>query len=140
MSTSHEDFQREATTRGPSDRSFGWVFTLVFLFFGLWPIHHGKPIRPLVLALGGALLLVTLIRPSLLHRPNQIWTKCGILLGKLVNPIIAAVLFYLVFTPMAVILRWMGKDLLALAYDPDIKSYWSQRNSSTVKSSMADQF
>jgi hypothetical protein len=140
MSTSHEDFQREATTRGPSDRSFGWVFTLVFLFFGLWPIRHGKPIRPLCLALSGTLLLVTLIWPSLFHRPNQIWTKCGILLGKLVNPIIAAVLFYLVFTPMALILRWMGKDLLALAYDPDITSYWSQRNSSTGKSSMTDQF
>ena len=126
--------------RSPSDRSFGWVFTLVFLFFGLWPMRHGHPIRPVYLALSGGLLLVTLIRPSLLHKPNQIWNEFGILLGRLVNPIAAALVFYLVFSPLAMILRWVGKDLLALSYDPNAKSYWSVRGSTRNESSMTDQF
>jgi hypothetical protein len=140
MSTTHEDFARKIQARGPSDRSFGWLFTAVFLFFGLWPLYHGNACRPWCLALSGAFLLITLVRPSLLNGPNRIWTRCGVLLGRLVNPIITGLLFYLVFTPLAVILRWRGKDLLALSLDPAATSYWIPRHPSGNESSMTDQF
>jgi hypothetical protein len=140
MRTAHEDFGREIHGPGPSDRNFGFVFTAAFLFFGLWPLRHGNPIRLWCLALSAAVLLVTLIRPTLLHVPNRIWTRLGILLGKVMNPIVTGLLFYLVFTPGAVVLRWMGKDLLCLANDPAAKTYWIPRNAAEETSDMTNQF
>ena len=140
MSTTHEDFGREVHGRGPSDRNFGFVFTAAFLFFGLWPLRHGKPMRIWCLALSVAIFLVTLIRPSLFHLANRIWTKVGILLGKVVNPIVTGLLFFLVFTPCAAVLRWMGKDLLRVKSDPEAKSYWIQRNAADDLSNMSNQF
>ena len=140
MSTTHENFTRQVDHRGPSDRNFGVVFTLALSVLGVWPLRHGKPVRPLYLALAGAILLVTLIRPSLLHAANRVWTRLGILLGKIVNPLVTGLLFYLVFTPVAAILRWTGKDLLGLSMDRDAKSYWVPKNQPHGASSMADQF
>lgn len=140
MSNTHEDFGREVHGSGPSDRNFGLVFTAAFLFFGLWPLRHRMPIRPWCLALSGAILLVTLIRPSLLHSANRVWTKLGILLGKVVNPIVTGLLFYLVFTPVAIILRTIGKDALRLKSDPEAKTYWIQRTAADEGSDMSNQF
>jgi hypothetical protein len=140
LSTIHEDLRRQLHGRGPSDRNFGFVFTAALLFFGLWPLRHGKPIRHWCLALSGVFLLVTLVRPSLLHLLNRAWTKLGILLGRAVNPIVTGLLFFIVFTPVAAILRWMGKDLLHLSIDRDAKSYWIQRDASADASDMANQF
>jgi hypothetical protein len=140
MHATHEDFGREVAHRGPTDRNFGWVFTIAFLFFGLWPLHHKQPVRPVFLAISGALLLVTVVRPSLLHPANSIWTRLGILLGKVVSPVFTALLFYLVFSPVAVILRWMGKDLLHLAPNPEAPTYWLPRNPPQGDSGMANQF
>jgi hypothetical protein len=136
----HEDFGRELAHRGPSDRNFGWVFTLAFLFFGLWPLHHRQPIRPVFLILSGGFLLVTLLRPKLLHPANRLWTQLGILLGKVISPVFTGLLFYVVFTPAALILRWMGKDLLNLAPDPNAPTYWIARSPSQDDSGMVNQF
>lgn len=140
MSAIHEDYGRDVHGRGPSDRNFGGVFTAAFLFFGLWPLRHHGPVRVWCLALSGAFLLITLIRPSLLHTPNRVWTKCGILLGRIVNPIVTGLLFYLVFTPIAVMLRWMGKDLLRLAKSRNGQTYWIQRDGAGELSDMKNQF
>ena len=140
MSTTHEDLSRRVHGSGPSDRNFGFVFTAAFLFFGLWPLRHGKPIRFWCLALSALFLLVTLIRPSLLHVLNLAWTKIGLLLGKVVNPIVTALLFFIVFTPVAAILRWMGKDLLRIKIDRDARTYWIKRDNSAEAPDMANQF
>lgn len=140
MANTHEDFSREAHGNGPSDRNFGLVFTVAFAFFGLWPLRHHMPIRPWLLVLSGVTLSTTVIRPSLLHPANRIWTMLGLLLGKVVNPIVMALLFYLVFTPGAIILRLMGKDPLMLASQPEADSYWIPRTSADEISSMSNQF
>jgi len=140
MSATPEDYEREIHGRGPSDRNFGWVFTAGFLFLGLWPLRHRGPVRLWCLALSGAFLLVTLARPTLLHAPNRLWTKFGILLGRVVNPVVTGLLFYLVFTPTAGVLRWMGKDLLRLARDQNAPTYWIQRNAAEDLSDMRNQF
>jgi len=87
MSSTHEDFKREIHGRGPSDRNFGFVFTAVFLFLALWPLRHGRPVRFWALALSVAFFSVTVVRPSWLHAANRVWTQCGILIGKVVNPV-----------------------------------------------------
>jgi Saxitoxin biosynthesis operon protein SxtJ len=140
MNVTHEDFSREIRSNGPSDRTFGLVLAAAFLFFGLWPLRHGQPIRIWCLALSGPVLLVALAWPALLHSLNLLWTRIGKLLGKVVNPVVTGLLFYLVFTPGAMILRWMGRDLLDLSLDPGAKTYWIQRTTSEGSSGMKNQF
>jgi hypothetical protein len=127
MSQTHEDFGRDVLRKGPSDRAFGLVFFGVFLVFGVSPLLHGKPIRIWCLALSGVIFLVTVSWPSLLHSLNLRWSKLGQLLGEVVNPVVTAVLFYLVFTPAAMLLRWMGRDGLGISLDPGAETYWIQR-------------
>jgi saxitoxin biosynthesis operon SxtJ-like protein len=140
MNATHENFRRELRNNGPSDRTFGLVFSAAVLFFGLWPLRHGKPIRIQCLALSGAVLLVALIWPSLLDRLNRAWTKAGKMLGKVVNPVVAGLLFYLVFTPCAIILRWMGRDLLEISSDSNAETYWIQRSAAANSCGMKNQF
>jgi len=140
MSTTHEDYKRQVHSAGPSDKSFGWVFTAAFLLFGLLPLRHHQPVRPALLVLSGLCLLTTLIRPTLLHGANVVWTRLGLILGKIANPIVTGLLFYIVFTPAAIMLRWMGKDLLQLASDPKAETYWIPRKETPAGSNMIDQF
>jgi hypothetical protein len=140
MGATHEDFGREVNRRGPSNRNFGLVFTAAFLLYGLWPLRHGRPIRPWGLALSAAVLALAFLRPSLLAVPNRLWTQCGLLMGKVVNPIVIALLFYLVFTPAAFLMRWMGKDVLSLALDRNAKSYWIPCTAPEQRSDMTNQF
>jgi len=136
----HEDFSRDVHGQGPSDRNFGWVFTAVFLLIGSLPRLHGRPIRPIWLALSGVVLLVTLFRPAILHPANLAWTGLGRLLGKVMNPVATGLLFFTVFTPVAMILRWRKKDPLTLARDPNAESYWITRSSEEEAGSMINQF
>ena len=139
MSATHEDFGREVRRPGPSDRNFGLVISIALLVIGVVPLRRGHPVRVWSLLLGAVVLILTALRPALLHRANLIWTKIGLLLGKVLNPVVTALLFFLVFTPAATILRWMAKDLLGLRFDPTSESYWTQRVSGT-SSGMVDQF
>ena len=127
------------TGRRPPDRNFGLVFAAAFLLAGLWPLRHGQRTQLWFVALSAALLLTALFRPSLLAFPNLIWTRCGVLMGKIVNPIVLAILFFLVITPVALTIRFMRKDLLHLAFDQDAETYWIVR-SHGESSGMVDQF
>jgi hypothetical protein len=137
----HEDFTREAHRRGPSDRNFAAVFSVFFLLMGVWPFVRGRgPIRPAWLVASLVFLLICWLKPSLLKPANWVWTRIGLLLGKVVNPIVTGLLFYLFFTPVAVILRMMGKDLLEIARDDKAESYWITRGSEVAESEMSNQF
>lgn len=136
----HEDFSSRVHGRGPSERNFGVVFCAFFLFLALGPLLRHRPVRPVWLAASAAVLLIALIRPSLLRPANRLWMRIGLLLGKVVNPIVTGLLFYLVFTPAAVVLRWMGKDLLALSRQEDADSYWIRRSPTADATEMINQF
>jgi hypothetical protein len=140
MSGTHEDFGREVRRSGPSDRNFGLVISAALAAIGFLPMRHHHPVRWWALVAAICLVLITAIKPSLLHSANLIWMRAGFVLGKVVNPIVIALLFFLVFTPAAMILRWMKKDLLGLRINPDADTYWVSRAQSTAASSMADQF
>ena len=123
----HENFSREDSTRGSSDRSFGLVFSGFFALVALLPLLRGRPFRPWALAVSGAFLLVTLIRPRLLHPLNRLWTRLAVLISKVTNPIMTGLMFYVLFTPVAWVLRLMGKDLLRLKAEPAAKTFWIPR-------------
>ena len=79
------------------------------------------------LAVAGAFLLVALLLPAFLRPLNKAWTLLGLLLGRIVNPVVTAILFYFVFTPAGLVSRLLGKDPLLLKFAPRADTYWIAR-------------
>lgn len=142
MAMAHEDYHsREEEIEGSSNRSFGLVFAGFFLLLGLFPLWKGGQVRTWALGLSGLFLVLALALPGVLAPLNKLWTKLGLLLAKITNPIITAILFFLVFTPFAIGIRLLGKDLLRLKRSKEIKSYWLERTPpGPAPDSMANQF
>jgi len=137
----HEDFARRDEGRGSSDRSFGLVFAVFLSAIGLLPLRQHQPPRVWALAAGAAFLAVAVLRPAWLAPLNRVWTKLGLLLGRIVAPVVGALLFYLVVTPTALLLRFVGKDPLRLALDNAAPSYWIERQPpGPAPQSMGNQF
>ena len=105
----------------PSDRKFGWTFTVIFLLIGA--ISH-----PWALAVAAALGAITLTRAHWLSPAKRAWMKFGELLNRIVSPVVMAVIFFAVFMPVALIMRALGRDAMARAYEPAAPTYWKRRD------------
>ena len=112
----------------PSDRKFGLTFGVVFAVIALVPPLFGGHFRWWILAIGIAFSALALLAPRILSVPNRLWLRLGLLLHKVVNPLVLGAMFLLVVTPIAVVMRLLGKKLLNRTYDPTAKSYWIERN------------
>ena len=123
----HESLEARHEPGGSTDRGFGLVMAAFFAVVALLPLRAGHPVRLWALGAAACLLTVALAKPSLLHVPNAIWRRLGLLLGKVANPIVLSLMFFLVFTPAALCLRLAGKDLLRLKKPGDGTSYWIPR-------------
>ena len=120
-----------------SNRSFGIVFFIVFLLIASYPLTYGGEIRIWSLIISIIFLILGLLNSKILAPLNKIWFKFGILLGKIVSPLIMGIIFFLVVTPIGFIMRLLGKDVLNLKYNKN-KSYWIEKNG--PKSKMKNQF
>ena len=120
-----------------SNRSFGIVFFVVFLFIVLYPITYKGDIRVWSLTISFIFIILGLLNSKILTPLNKLWFKFGIFLGKIVSPWIMGVIFFFVVTPVGLIMRMLGKDVLNLKKNKD-KSYWI--NKSGPKSKMKNQF
>jgi hypothetical protein len=124
-----------------SDRSFGLVFAA---FFAVWTLHNwwrGGRGWPIELAIAAVFLVAALLRPKLLQWPNWAWSKLGLLLGAIVTPIVMALLFFLVITPIGLLMRLTGKDPLRLRGPRRADSYWIVREPPGPNGeSMSEQF
>jgi hypothetical protein len=137
----HEDFARGAEIKLSSDRTFGLVWTAFLILYGLAPLRHARAIRPWPLAIACGLLFVSVFCSSLLHRPNLLWAKVGLLLNRIVNPIVMGLMFYGCFVPVALVHRIRKKDPLRLARDRDADTYWIDRERpGSDSSSMTHQY
>jgi hypothetical protein len=123
----HESFERSDEVHGSSDRSFGVVFAVVFSVIGLLPLAFGSGVRVWALVLGTAFLLMALAIPRSLAPLNRLWLRFGLLLHRIVSPIVLGIMFYGVITPTGAIMRAFGKDLLRLKLDKSSPSYWVDR-------------
>ena len=121
------EYTQHSSVKIGSEKSFGIVFGLVFGIIAVWPLFVGDSIRFWSLAVAGAFLLVTFIRPVLLRPLNKLWFQFGIVLGKIMTPIVMSVLFLTTVTPIALIMRIFGKDPLKLKLDSKAKTYWIER-------------
>jgi predicted membrane metal-binding protein len=110
-----------------SDRSFGLVFAAVFALVACWPLVHVETPRWWALGVAVVIAAIALIQPKLLHYLNVAWLALGHLMHSVVSPLVMVTIFLLCVTPIGWIMRWRGKDLLALKRRPDLKSYWIDR-------------
>ena len=111
----------------PSNRNFGIVFSIVFLIISLWPLLSQNDIRIWSLIISGIFLVLGLINSKLLLPLNKIWFKFGILLGNFIAPIVMGLIFFIILTPISLLLRILGKDLLKTKFLKN-SSYWIHRD------------
>ena len=114
---------------GPSDRSFGLVFTGVFGVIGLLPLWRGAPPRWWALAAAGTIALLAVTWPRALAPANRVWLQLGLVLHRIVNPLVMGLVFYLVVTPFGWLMRRRDSQLTArLRPDERAASYWIPRD------------
>ena len=110
-----------------SNRSFGILFFLVFLGFGLWPLTKEMGPNIYLIIISVVFLVLGLLNSKLLSPLNEIWIKFGEILGRIIAPLIMALVYFLILTPISLLVRAFGKDLLGLKYLKQQNSYWIKR-------------
>jgi len=108
----------------PSPKSFGIVFSIVFLIVSLYPLINSEGIRAWALVVSAVFLLLVFVAPNALSLPNKLWFKFGILLGSMIAPIVMALVYFVTVLPTGLVMRLLGKDLLKQKLDKNAKSYW----------------
>ena len=125
----HEDFHRTGDEAEPasSNRNFGLVFAG---FFGVLALHGwyvGRSSTPWLVGAAVILAGIALVAPRILAWPNWLWQKLALALHAVVSPVVLAIMFFAVLTPMAAIMRLAGKDPMRRRRDPTAPSYWITR-------------
>ena len=120
-----------------SNKSFGIVFSIFFLLISVYPLLNNDPIYYWSLFVSFIFLVLGLMNSKILSPLNLLWFKFGILLGKIVSPVVMGIIFFVVVTPISILLKIYGKDVLNLKFNNN-KSYWIEKNG--PKSNMKKQF
>tara|TARA_B100000161_G_scaffold11977_1_gene7395 strand:+ start:83 stop:469 length:387 start_codon:yes stop_codon:yes gene_type:complete len=121
-----------------SNRSFGIVFFIVFLLIAIYPLINQGEIRIWSLIISFLFLFFGLLNSKILTPLNKLWFRFGLFLGKIISPIIMGVIFFLVVTPIGLLMRFFGKDVLNLKLNKKKSSYWIEKVG--PKSKMKNQF
>ena len=120
-----------------SNRSFGIVFFIVFILIAFYPLINQGEIRIWSVLISLLFLILGIINSKILTPLNKVWFKFGIFLGKIISPIVMGLIFFLVVTPIAFLMRILKKDLLNLKFSKN-NSYWIEKTD--PKSTMKNQF
>jgi len=109
-----------------SNRSFGIIFFIVFLLISVWPIIDGQTLRVWSLIISLLFLFLGILNSKILTPLNLAWIKLGEILGRFIAPIVMAVIYFLILTPIGLFMRIIGKDLLNIKFSQN-SSYWIKR-------------
>ena len=120
-----------------SNRSFGIVFFIVFLLIAIYPLINSGELRLWSLIISIFFLVLGLINSKILNPLNKLWFKFGVFLGKIISPLVMGIIFFLVVTPIGLIMRLLNKDLLKLNFNKT-NTYWIEKTE--PKSKMKNQF
>ena len=121
----------------PSNRNFGVVFFIVCALIAFYPLINQAGIKIWSVIISLIFLILGMLNSKLLTPLNKLWFKFGIILGKIVSPLIMALIFFTVVTPIAFLMRILKKDLLNLKFSKN-NSYWIEKTE--PKSKMKNQF
>ena len=114
-----------------SNRNFGIFFSFIFIIISFWPLKDGDSIRIWSLSISLIFLILGLLNSNILSPLNKAWFKLGIYLGNIISPMIMAIIFFFLITPIGLLMRILNKDLINLKKN-NKKSYWiKKKNNST---------
>lgn len=137
----HESVRRDERPPRTSERSFGFVFAAAFTVLGSLSMWRGRESGVWLLVIAGSFLGFAVFSPTVLAPLNRLSSWIGLRLHAVVNPVVMAVLFYGVVTPIGLLMHLIGKDALRLRFDRSVPSYWIARPlASEEKPSMKLQF
>jgi hypothetical protein len=139
----HENWTQDDFGQPPSEWSFGITIGMVLILVSVWLAWSKEHLLTalLVLALGAIHLSLAFLRPSALGPLNRLWFRFGLLIHRLVSPIVLGALFYIVFTPAGLLLRIVGHDFMRRRKKPQDQSYWIMESERTQNThSMHNQF
>ena len=122
------DMSRKSSIPLPSDRSFGLLFTVVAVLVGAWMYWRDSRFAGVAFGIGALFLLAALAYPRILRPFNIAWMHLGLLLNRVVSPIVMGVIYFGLFTPIATVMRLRGRDVLQRRFDPARESYWIERD------------
>ena len=105
-------------------RNFGIVIAIAFAILGSIVLWRGKPTFLYFYGISGLFLILGLIVPMALTPIEWVWMKFAKALGFVMNYVILTIVFFLVITPIGLILRLTGKDPLRLKFDNNARTYW----------------
>ena len=121
-----------------SNRSFGILFFVVFLIISLWPLKNGNTLNFYFLVASIIFLILGAFNSKLLSPLNKAWIKFGEILGLIIAPIVMGIVYFVILTPVSLIVRLFGKDLLGLKFLKENETYWIKRKKNLT--SMDKQF
>ncbi|MAZ07397.1 MAG: hypothetical protein CMM99_02885 [Rickettsiales bacterium] len=125
--------------RYPTDKKFGFFFTLIFFLLFLFLYFKDQIfIGYIFLTLSFLFISCSILKPKLLHPLNKFWMNLGFILGKVINPIILGIMYYIILTPFALILKLFGRDELDLK-KKNLRSYW-KKNITGIDKKFKNQF
>ena len=110
-----------------SNRSFGVLFFVVFLVIAFWPLTKKSEINLYLISIALIFLVLGLLNSKILSPLNKAWIKLGEILGRIVAPVVMAIVYFIILTPISLLVRLFGKDLIGMKFSNDIKSYWIKR-------------
>mgnify|MGYP001221915497 FL=1 len=117
----------KASVKISSNRSFGLLFFIVFLAISLWPLKSQEDLRLWAFILALIFFVLGILNSKFLTPLNKLWMKFGIFLGSIVSPFVMGVVFFMVVTPVGLIMRFLGKDLLRINKNKFVSTYWISR-------------
>ena len=124
----------------PSNKKFGYFFTLIFLIItGYFFLNKSLNLSYVFATISITLFFITIIKADLLLYPNKLWIKFGLLLGMIISPIVLGVLFFILFTPTAILMKLYGRDELRIKFKKNT-SYWILRETQINSDSFSNQF
>ena len=109
------------------NRSFGLLFFIVFLAFALWPLTKKGEINLYLISIALIFLILGLLNSKILTPLNRSWIKFGELLGRIIAPIIMGIVYFIILTPVSLLVRLFGKDLIGMKFNNNLKTYWIKR-------------
>jgi Saxitoxin biosynthesis operon protein SxtJ len=139
----HEDFSRHEDVKSGSDRSFGLtVGGILLVVAAARSYFHGLGwIQYALAGIGVVLIVLGLVAPSSLHGLNRAWAKLGLIMFRVVNPVVLGLIYAVVIVPTGLLMRLTGRDPLHLKFDPQADSYWVVRDPpGPAPDSMSNQF